>query len=160
MCNLRKTFQRITCSPHQSYHRGGREKKKGKALCACTKFVLNAKQAKARFLKTLYLEKNMSRDANLYWLRGKDWKPLAALIMAHKDDRLQKDITIYQQFASSSTSYEYVIITRTEDTDKFIEDYGATVAGEIDSTRNSLHQENRDPLFGDKANLIHLKKLP
>ena len=100
----------------------------------------------------------MFRDAKLYWLRDKDWKPLGELIMAHKDDRLQKDITIYQQFASNSTSYNYVIITRTEDADKFVEEYGATVASETDSTGASLRQENRDPLFGDKANLLYLTK--
>ena len=100
----------------------------------------------------------MTRDANLYILTDKDWKPLADIIEHHSNSSLKTDITIFQLHSVSSKVNEYAIISLSDTADKLVMDYGATLAGEPNIMRNSLHNYNGDPLFGDKSNLTFLNK--
>lgn len=101
----------------------------------------------------------MTRDAKLYILLNKDWKPLENLINNDKDIYLRTNITIYQLFTSTSKSQDYAIITLSEKGDTLVEDYGATISNENDFLKNTLHDYFGDTLFGDKLNVIHLQKI-
>ena len=101
----------------------------------------------------------MTRDAELYILSDKDWQPLSDRISNSNDIYLVRDITIYQLSNSTSIGHYYAILTRTEKADKLVEEYGALLSTKNDSLRTSLHDYYGEPLFGDKGNVIHLKKL-
>lgn len=102
----------------------------------------------------------MIRDAKLYLLSDKDWKPLAESINNNADYTLKNDVTIFQLYASSSKSQEYALLSLSEKSDTIIEHYGATLAGEPNYLRNSLHDEpSRIPLYGEKSNIAFLKKI-
>ena len=100
----------------------------------------------------------MTRDAKLYTLSAKDWKPLAELFQNHKDYNLKLDISIYQLMTSSSVEKYYAILTISDKADKIVEDYGAAPAPDKDFLRTSLHNYQGDTLFGDKSNVVFLKK--
>lgn len=101
----------------------------------------------------------MTRDANLYILSDKDWKPLAELFQDHEDYNLRLDISIYQLMASTSIGQQYAILTLSEKADKIVEEYGATPADDKDLLRITLHDYNGDTLFGDKKNVMFLNKI-
>lgn len=101
----------------------------------------------------------MTRDAKLYILSDKDWKPLSDVINNTKDIYLARDITIFQLMSSTSIGQHYAIITRTDKADKVVEEYGALLASENNMLKTTLHDYYGEPLFGDKTNVIHLKKL-
>ena len=101
----------------------------------------------------------MTRDANLYILSHKDWKPLADVLEYHPDFTLKNDVTIFQLMTPSSQGQHYAILSLSEKADKIIQDYGATIASDKDNLRNTLHNYNDEPLFGDKTNVAFLNKL-
>ncbi len=101
----------------------------------------------------------MTRDAKLYILSNKGWEPLSNLINNDNNIYLQRDITIYQLFTSTSKDEEYAIITLSDKADKIVEEYGAILSGQNDSLKTTLHDYFGEPLFGDKSNVIHLQKL-
>ena len=102
----------------------------------------------------------MTRDAKLYILLDKDWKPLTNFIDNHSNQTLKNDITIYQLYSTDSKNLEYAILSLTDTIDKIIEDYGAIIAKEPNLLRNSLHKQSRKPLYGDNENLVLLNKIP
>lgn len=102
----------------------------------------------------------MTRDAKLYILSDKDWKPLADTFEAHKDYNLRHQVSIYQLMTSASVGQQYAILTLTDTADKIVEDYGATPAADKDLLRNTLHSYHGDTLFGDKSNIVFLNKIP
>jgi hypothetical protein len=59
-----------------------------------------------------------------------------------------------------SESQQYAILSLSEKADIIIQDYGASTASDKDLLRNSLHNYYGETLFGDKANLAFLNKLP
>ena len=99
----------------------------------------------------------MTRDAKLYFLKLRDWKPLADIFLTQSDHLLKDDITI---FKLSSIIHHYAILTLSDKVDKIVEEYGAILASEEDLLRNALLSENNygEPLFGDKNNIGFLKK--
>ena len=101
----------------------------------------------------------MTRNAKLYILSNKEWKPLVNLINNDKNIYLQRDITIYQLFTSTSKVEEYAIITLSEKADKVVEEYGAILSEQNNYLKTTLHDYFGEPLFGDKSNVIHLQKL-
>ncbi len=102
----------------------------------------------------------MTRDAKLYLLSGKDWKPLAESIDNNSDYTLKNDVTIFQLYSSTSKSNDYALLSLSDKSDKLIEDYGATLANEPNTLRNALHIETaHKTLYGDKENLAFLNKL-
>jgi len=102
----------------------------------------------------------MTRDAKLYILSDKDWKPLADLFESHKDYNLKHQVYIYKLMTSTSVGQQYAILTLTDAADKIVEDYGATPAADKDLLRNTLHNYHGDTLFGDKSNVVFLNKIP
>ena len=102
----------------------------------------------------------MTRDANLYILSDKDWKPLASLLQDHKDYNLKLDISIYQLMTSTSIGQHYAILSLSDEADKVAEEYGATPAADKNLLRNTLHSYHGDTLFGDKSNIVFLNKIP
>lgn len=100
----------------------------------------------------------MTKDAKLYILSDKDWKPLSDLIKSNKYIYLARDITIFQLMSSTSIGQHYAIISRTDKADTVVEEYGAVLASENNSLKTTLHEYYGEPLFGDKTNVIHLKK--
>jgi hypothetical protein len=101
----------------------------------------------------------MTRDANLYILSKKEWKPLCDILENNKDYTLKNDVTIFQLMTSTSINLEYAILTLSEATDKIVDEYGAIQASNDDMLRNSLHNYFGNPLFGDKTNLTFLNKI-
>ena len=102
----------------------------------------------------------MTRNAKLYLLSDKDWKPLAEIIDNNSSHILEDDVTIYQLYSASSKNLEYAILSLSDRADKIIEEYGATPAKEPNSLRNSLREYYGDPLYGNKSNIIFLEKIP
>jgi len=102
----------------------------------------------------------MTRDAKLYILSDKDWKPLADLFQDDKDYNLKLDIVIYQLMTPTSVGQQYAILTLSDKADEIVEKYGATPAPEKDYLRNTLHDYHGDTLFGDKTNVVFLNKFP
>lgn len=101
----------------------------------------------------------MTRDARLYFLKYKDWKPLAEIIETHKNYNLKHFVTIFQLMTHSSENHHYAILSLIDDVDKIIEEYGAEEAGEKDLVRNTLHDYYGEPLYGSKSNVTFLNKI-
>lgn len=101
----------------------------------------------------------MTRDANLYILSNKDWKPLANTLENHTDYSLKNDVTIFQLMTSTSQGQHYAILSLSKKSNEIIERYGAIMAVDEDQLRNTLHDYNGEPLFGDKTNVIFLNKI-
>ena len=102
----------------------------------------------------------MTRDAKLYILSDKDWKPLAEIFQNHKDYNLKLEISIYQLMTSTSVGHHYAILTLSEKADKIVEEYGATPAADKDLLKNTMHNYHGDTLFGDKSSIVFLNKIP
>ncbi|MDE3236436.1 MAG: hypothetical protein KGO81_10815 [Bacteroidota bacterium] len=100
----------------------------------------------------------MTRDANLYILSDKDWRPLADLFKSHKDYNLKHQVSIYQLMTSTSVGHHYAILTLSDKADEIVEEYGATPASEKNYLRITLHDYHGDTLFGDKSNVVFLNK--
>lgn len=101
----------------------------------------------------------MTRDAKLFILFYKDWKPLADTIELHKDYNLKNQVSIYQLMFSASTNQHYAILTLSDTADKIVQEYGASLADDKDLLRNTLHEYDGDTLFGNKSNVVFLKKI-
>ena len=101
----------------------------------------------------------MNRDAKLYLLIDKDWKPLADLIEKHLDNSLKNDVTIFQLFSVSNNSQDFAVLSLSDKSDKVVEQYASNESDKNDSLRTTLHEYYGDPLYGDKRNLTSLKKL-
>ena len=102
----------------------------------------------------------MPRNAKLYLLSNKDWKQLADNIDTHSDYTLKNDIAIFQLYSPSGEGREYAVLSISDKADDVIENYGATLATEINMIRYSLHQNHREPLYGDKSIISLLGKVP
>jgi len=100
----------------------------------------------------------MTRDAKLYILEDKHWKPLADLINNHKDYNMKNDVTIFQFATQDSKGDNYSILSLSDKADLIIEEYGG-----YHSPKNnliaSLHNYIGEPLFGDKSNTAFLPKI-
>lgn len=101
----------------------------------------------------------MPREAKLYILSDKDWKPLADLIENHKDCMIKQQITIYQLMTSTSSGEHYAILTLSISAEKIVEDYGASAVKENDYLKTTLHDYHGDTLYGDKTNIVFLNKI-
>lgn len=101
----------------------------------------------------------MTRDAKLYILADKDWKPLAEILEQKNNYKEKLDTSIYQLMTSTSIGQHYAILTLSEESDKIVEEYGATIADDKNLLRISLHNYNGEILFGDKTNVVFLNKL-
>ena len=102
----------------------------------------------------------MTRNAKLFFLHDKDWKPLAEMVTNHNNHSLKHDLTIFQYTQAYSEGQNYSILSLSQKMDEMLTAYGAVEASEKDLLRNSLHQYMGEPLFGDKSNLIYLDKIP
>jgi len=100
----------------------------------------------------------MTRDAKLYILEHKDWKPLSASFDNNYDYNLKFDITIFRKSPSSMLEHSYAILSLSDKADDIIEEYGAVLTKEKDYLRNTLHTNCGVPLYGDKDNLSFLVK--
>lgn len=102
----------------------------------------------------------MRREAKLYILSDKDWKPLAAIIESHKDYEIKNNVIVYQLMTTNSINQEYAVLTLSETADKIVEDYGAKLTDEKNVLRNTLHYYQGDTLYGEKSNITFLNKRP
>ncbi len=100
----------------------------------------------------------MIRDAKLYILEDKDWKPLAELINNHNNYRMKNDITIFQFPSQDSKGDYYSILSLSEKADLIIEEYGG-YHSPINTLYASLPNYIGEPLFGDKSNTAFLPKM-
>ncbi len=98
----------------------------------------------------------MTRDANIFYWRNTDWKPLEFLFKTHEDCTLQNKVAIYQTFNSL---VPYTIVSISEKVDKIIIRLGGEPILENDYLILVLTKSNKDPLFGDK-NLMHFLNWP
>jgi len=104
----------------------------------------------------------MTRDAKLYYLNHKDWKPLADKIEQHKNYDLKNLIVIFDIFSAYPKHHRYAILSLHEDIDKIVEDYGEDdikEAAEDDLMRNELRNYHKDPVYGDKSRSVYLNKV-
>jgi len=99
------------------------------------------------------------RDAKLYFLTYKDWKPIVALVEKNKIDSLKLFITIFQLMSASSKEQYYAIISLHNMVDSIIEEYGCVEANENDLIRTTLHSYSGESLYGDKKNTNFLMKV-
>lgn len=100
----------------------------------------------------------MTRDAKLYYLH-EDWQPLVYKIEQHKNYTLRDLVVIFDIYRNYPKQHRYAILSLHNDTDKIIEDFGATEADEKDLMRNDLHNYHGEPEYGDKERLVFLNKL-
>lgn len=102
----------------------------------------------------------MIRDAKLYLLSDKDWKPLADIILDHINYTLRNDITIFQLMSFHSTGQNFAILTLSENADFLVEQFGAIPLPnpESNTLTHSLYNYVGEPLFGEKENLAFLKR--
>jgi hypothetical protein len=90
---------------------------------------------------------SMTRDAKLYFVTDKDWRPLKELALAHLSGIIQHDIAIFQ--VASDTHHHYAVISVSDEADAVIEQYGGSLGSKRDLLIPILKEGNRYPLFGE-----------
>jgi hypothetical protein len=100
----------------------------------------------------------MTRDARLYTLNYKDWKPLIEIIEQHKDQNLKLFVMIFNLSPSDSINHYYAVLSMHDTIDKLVEDYGAEEVPKHNTMRSELHRGGYELLYGEKTNIVHLNK--
>lgn len=100
----------------------------------------------------------MTRDARLYYLHHKDWKPLVAQVERHRNYDLKDLIVIFGSNVYPPI-HSYTILSMHPVVDNIIEEYGGFEATPDDLMRNALHQDTAAPLYGEKSRIVYLNKI-
>lgn len=95
----------------------------------------------------------MARDANVFYLKNKDWKPLEILFKAHEDYTLQNKVAIYEALPNTArlpfgSFFSYVLVSISDKGDKIIIDFGGEPILVNDLLIFDLKNNNKVPLFG------------
>jgi len=91
----------------------------------------------------------MTREAKVYYLKDKDWEPLKEIFLSPQTYKLRNHIVIFQASPDHVKVPEYTIYSVSDEADKLIEEYGASLLDKKDYL--SLTSKESEPLYGEKS---------